>query len=59
MLILARRVGESIVISGEVIVKVISVDGSQVRLGIAAPRSVKVLRGELYKLAEETLPTIK
>jgi len=47
MLLLTRRVGESIVIGDTVEVRVMSVQGSQVRLGIAAPREVAILRSEL------------
>lgn len=48
-LILMRRVGESIRISGDVIVTVIGFQGAQVRIGIRAPREVHVLRAELPK----------
>jgi carbon storage regulator len=48
MLILTRRVGESIKIGDEVTVTVLGVQGSQVRLGIAAPRAVEVHREEVH-----------
>ena len=47
MLILTRRVGESVHIGEQVMVKVLSVRGSQVRLGIDAPREIKVNRDEV------------
>lgn len=47
MLILTRRVGESVHIGEQVLVKVLSVRGSQVRLGIDAPREIKVNRDEV------------
>lgn len=47
MLLLTRRIGESVVIGDGVEVRVMSVQGSQVRLGIAAPREVTILRSEL------------
>lgn len=47
MLVLARRVGEEIVIGGDIRVTVLDVRGSQVRLGIIAPQDVRVLRQEL------------
>ena len=49
MLVLTRRAGESITIGDDIIVTVISASGGQVRLGITAPRSVQVLREEIYK----------
>ncbi len=54
MLILARKVGETITIGDDVQVQVLSVKGGQVRVGIAAPRSIKVNREEVYfRLLEE------
>jgi carbon storage regulator len=47
MLVLSRRIGESILIGKDVIVTVVADRGDQVRLGITAPRSVLVLREEL------------
>lgn len=48
MLILTRRLNESIVIGDNVTVRVMAVHGNQVRLGIDAPKEVHVLREELY-----------
>lgn len=53
MLILGRRVGESIVIDGGVTVVVLACDRGGVRLGVQAPPSVSVLRGELVRQVEE------
>ncbi len=47
MLVLTRRVGEEIVIDGDIRVTVLEVRGNQVRLGIVAPQDVRVLRQEL------------
>ena len=47
MLVLTRRIGEEIVIDGNIRVTVLAVKGLKVRLGIAAPRSVAVAREEL------------
>lgn len=47
MLILTRRVGESVHIGDQVKVKVLTVRGNQVRLGIDAPREIKVNRDEV------------
>ena len=49
MLILSRKVGQSIVINGNVVVKVVRVDGDQIKLGIQAPESVKVNREEIQR----------
>jgi len=48
MLVLARRVGEEIVIDGNIRLTVVSVRGNAVRLGIAAPPSVPVDRREIH-----------
>lgn len=47
MLVLTRQPGESILIGGGIVVKVIAIDGGRVRLGIDAPEDVKILREEL------------
>jgi carbon storage regulator CsrA len=47
MLVLSRKEGESVVIDGEIVVTILEIRGSQIRLGIEAPREVPVLRGEL------------
>ena len=49
MLVLARKVGQSIVINDDVEVVVIEVRGDQVRLGIQAPKSIPVHRKELLE----------
>ncbi len=48
MLILARNVGDSIVIDGRITVKVIRLEGDTVKLGIEAPSNVAVHRQEVY-----------
>lgn len=53
MLILSRRAGESITIGNDIKVKVVSVGSNQVRLGIEAPREVRVLREEICLAIEE------
>ena len=47
MLILSRRVGESIIIGQDIVIKVLDVQGQKVQLGVEAPKDVKVLRPEL------------
>ena len=53
MLILSRRPGESLTIGDDVVVTVVGVSGNQIRLGITAPREVRVLREEVYKAVRE------
>lgn len=55
MLILTRQVGEDIVIGEAVTVSVLGVKQGQVRLGIQAPKQIKVLRGELLD-ADRSVP---
>lgn len=47
MLVLSRKVGEKLVIDGNITVEVVRIQGNRITLGIAAPTVVKVLRGEL------------
>jgi carbon storage regulator len=49
MLILTRRVGETVMIGDEVTITVLGVKGNQVRVGINAPKSVAVHREEIYE----------
>jgi carbon storage regulator len=54
MLILTRKVGESLVIGDDVSIIVLGVKGNQVRIGIDAPKSVSVHREEIYtKIQDE------
>lgn len=54
MLILTRRVGETVMIGDDVTVTVLGVKGNQVRLGVNAPRNVAVHREEIYnRISEE------
>jgi carbon storage regulator len=48
MLILTRRVGETLMIGDEITVTVLSIKGNQVKLGIGAPKDVPVHREEIY-----------
>ena len=53
MLILGRRPGDSIVIEGGIRVVVLAVDRKTVRLGIEAPPTVSILRGEIVSAIED------
>jgi len=49
MLVLTRGIGEQIVIDGNIVVTIVSIDGNKARLGIQAPRSVRVDRAEVHQ----------
>ena len=54
MLILTRKVGEAVAIGDDIQISVVEIKGTQVKLGIRAPKSVEVHREEIYlKIQEE------
>jgi carbon storage regulator len=53
MLILTRKVGETLMIGEDVTVTVMAVNGNQVRIGINAPKDVEVHREEIYERIKE------
>jgi carbon storage regulator len=56
MLVLSRKVGESIVIDGDIVISVSSVQGGRVKLCIDAPRDKRIARGELD---ETSMPAVR
>ena len=53
MLILARKLGESIVINDNIIVRVLGVKGNAIRFGIEAPEHINIVRSELLEKHEK------
>ncbi|WP_028783764.1 carbon storage regulator CsrA [Thalassobacillus devorans] len=60
MLVLNRKVNESLKIGDDIEVKVIAVEGDQVKIGIAAPKHIDIHRQEVYeKITEENKEAIQ
>lgn len=53
MLVLTRRLDESLIIGDNITVKILAIDGDKVKLGIEAPREISILRDELYQAVIE------
>lgn len=49
MLVLSRKKDESIMIGDQIEIKILAVDGEQIKIGIVAPKSVKVHRSEVFE----------
>jgi len=60
LLVLTRKSGQSIRIGDDIVVKIIDIDGSQVKIGIEAPKGIPIFREELYeKLKESNIEALK
>ena len=53
MLVLSRKLNERIIVGDDIVISVVEVRGDQVKLGILAPRSVKVFREEVYEAIQD------
>lgn len=53
MLVLTRKLGETIVIGDNIIIKVVDIHGKQIRLGIEAPSEITIFRGEIYERIQQ------
>ncbi|MFT8319208.1 MAG: carbon storage regulator CsrA [Sporolactobacillus sp.] len=53
MLILTRKLGESIKIGDQIEVKIVAIEGDQIKLGIEAPRSIDIHRKEIYEAIQK------
>ena len=59
MLILSRKAGETLVIGDNIEITVTEISGDKVRLGIAAPKEVQILRKELCQVTEENRQAVQ
>ena len=59
MLILTRRVGESIIIGDDIVINILGVKGNQIRIGVNAPKEISVHREEIYNRIQAEKPDDK
>lgn len=60
MLVLTRRTGQAIRVGDDIVIKIVDIDGSQVKIGIEAPKGILIFREELYaKLKESNIEALK
>ncbi len=48
MLILTRKIGETLIIKNDIIITILSIKGNQIRIGIEAPKNIPIYRKEIY-----------
>ena len=53
MLVLSRKIGQHIMIGQDITIKIVDVQGENVRIAIEAPKEIKIYRGEIYKAIVE------
>ena len=53
MLVLSRKIGQQIMIGQDITIKIVVVQGENVRIAIEAPKEIKIYRGEIYKAIVE------
>ena len=58
MLVLTRKVGDSILVGDSIKIQVVKVKGSQVRLGIEAPKETKIFRQEILENAPKSMKNV-
>lgn len=54
MLVLTRRKGESIIISENIEIRILGVDGDTVKIGVVAPKDIEIFRKEVYLAIKES-----
>lgn len=54
MLVLSRRIAETLIINGDITITILKIDRGQVRIGIVAPKQVNIIREELLLRKPET-----
>ncbi len=60
MLVLTRKINEEIKLGADISIKIISISENQVKIGIEAPKTIQILRGEVYeKVKESTIEAAK
>ncbi len=60
MLVLARKLNQSIIINDDIEIMILDIQGEQVKLGLKAPKSIKIFRKEVYdSIQQENIEALK